>query len=459
MAAVTDNGVGADLYDVDARGRRAPHPLGILSHYDAVIWYTGDDYLTREPGQVPGTGTSRLALDEQLAVRDFINEGGKLLYAGKHAGQQYVEGFEFRNFGFPQPNEDKQGRWCDADCCRRPRTAASRTWTTSSSTTWGRTCASTTATPGWPTGRVPDPRPGSVPADDMGVQQRPPGDPGAGAPTATFGVTSSMIDRPAYQDSLAAGRLAPAGRRPFTPFTGSWFMASGHDDEAYKRLHTEVDLTGQSAGTLTFHDVVRPRAGLGPPVRGGPAGRHRELDDAAGRQRPHVARHGRQLLHGRRLVAAACAAAALPDADRGAAARRPARPASGTPRPAARTAGRTGRSTSPAMPARRSRWRSSSRLTGPSAISAPGSTTPRSPSAAATVRRRRSRRTPACGSGPAPAGTPNPDPQWTRTQQQFEEGGVVGTTDTVYAGFDLSMISTRDSGRVHGRRAARSAWG
>ena len=138
--ALAANGVGYDVYDIDAMGRRAPHPLGVLGHYDAVIWFTGDDYLTREPGQVPGTGTSRLALDEVVAVRDYLNEGGKVFFAGKHAGQQYFEGFEFRNDGFPQPNESNQGSWCDATC-RRRATAASRTRTTSSSTTWGRTSA------------------------------------------------------------------------------------------------------------------------------------------------------------------------------------------------------------------------------------------------------------------------------------------------------------------------------
>src|SRR5829696_1116253 len=64
IQALTANGFVPDVYDVDAMGRQAPHPLGVLSHFDAVIWYTGDDYLTREPGQVPGTGTSRLALEE-----------------------------------------------------------------------------------------------------------------------------------------------------------------------------------------------------------------------------------------------------------------------------------------------------------------------------------------------------------------------------------------------------------
>ena len=40
------------------RRRRArpgrPDHLGVLSHYDAVIWYTGDDVITREPGWGPG---------------------------------------------------------------------------------------------------------------------------------------------------------------------------------------------------------------------------------------------------------------------------------------------------------------------------------------------------------------------------------------------------------------------
>ena len=49
------------------------------------IWYTGDDVITREPGMVPGTA-SRLANDEMLAVRAYLNEGGRLLYTGKYAG-------------------------------------------------------------------------------------------------------------------------------------------------------------------------------------------------------------------------------------------------------------------------------------------------------------------------------------------------------------------------------------
>ena len=48
LDALTANGIDADVYDVDARGRIAPDQLGVLSHYDAVVWYTGDDIVTRE---------------------------------------------------------------------------------------------------------------------------------------------------------------------------------------------------------------------------------------------------------------------------------------------------------------------------------------------------------------------------------------------------------------------------
>ena len=89
LDALAQNGIAADVYDVDARGRRAPDALGVLSHYDAVIWYTGNDVITREPGWGPGNA-SRLAMDEILEIRDYLNEGGRVLYTGMNAGVQYA---------------------------------------------------------------------------------------------------------------------------------------------------------------------------------------------------------------------------------------------------------------------------------------------------------------------------------------------------------------------------------
>ena len=51
LDALAANGIAADVYDVDARGRTAPDQLGVLSHYKGVIWYTGDDAVTRTAGR------------------------------------------------------------------------------------------------------------------------------------------------------------------------------------------------------------------------------------------------------------------------------------------------------------------------------------------------------------------------------------------------------------------------
>src|SRR4051812_14860996 len=92
-AAYTDalaaNGEDSDLYDIDAEGRVAPDALGVLSHYDAVVWETGDDLVTRTAGRAGGNA-DRLAIDELLELRAYLNEGGKAMLAGDAAGQQYT---------------------------------------------------------------------------------------------------------------------------------------------------------------------------------------------------------------------------------------------------------------------------------------------------------------------------------------------------------------------------------
>jgi len=88
--ALAANGQQADVYDIDAAGRLAPDALGVLSHYDAVVWETGDDLVTRTAGRAGGNA-DRLALDEILEFRSYMNEGGKVMLAGDSAGQQYAQ--------------------------------------------------------------------------------------------------------------------------------------------------------------------------------------------------------------------------------------------------------------------------------------------------------------------------------------------------------------------------------
>jgi hypothetical protein len=101
--ALRQNGIAFDVWNVDRRNRTAPDHLGVLSHYDAVLWYTGDDLVVREPHQAGGT-SSRLAIQELYEVREFMNEGGRVAYTGKNAGSaattavaQYYDPFENRD--------------------------------------------------------------------------------------------------------------------------------------------------------------------------------------------------------------------------------------------------------------------------------------------------------------------------------------------------------------------------
>ncbi len=88
--ALIANGVTPDVWDVDAQG--VPHDLGVLSHYDVVLWYLGDNRLTQDPDDELtdffGTPLPDMSVAERqqyltLAVRNYLNEGGKLAYAGE----------------------------------------------------------------------------------------------------------------------------------------------------------------------------------------------------------------------------------------------------------------------------------------------------------------------------------------------------------------------------------------
>ena len=87
--ALAANGLDADVWDVDAQGRKAPDALGVLSHYDAVVWETGDNLVTRTAGR-GGGNVDRLALDLALETRAYMNEGGKVLFTGDAATEQYT---------------------------------------------------------------------------------------------------------------------------------------------------------------------------------------------------------------------------------------------------------------------------------------------------------------------------------------------------------------------------------
>ncbi|MFV2177190.1 M14 family zinc carboxypeptidase [Actinomadura sp. LOL_011] len=81
------------VWDVDKDG--APHDLGVLKHFRAVVWYLGDNRLTQdeadEPVRTPlgpmtDSQVADRAKDVQLNVRSYLNERGKLLHVGETTG-------------------------------------------------------------------------------------------------------------------------------------------------------------------------------------------------------------------------------------------------------------------------------------------------------------------------------------------------------------------------------------
>ena len=90
VEAIRANGIRSVVWDVDRDG--VPHDLGVLGHFDAVVWYLGDNRLTQdeedEPvgsviGPLPDSQVADRAKDLVLNVRAYLNEGGKLVHTGE----------------------------------------------------------------------------------------------------------------------------------------------------------------------------------------------------------------------------------------------------------------------------------------------------------------------------------------------------------------------------------------
>ncbi|GAA3243623.1 zinc carboxypeptidase [Streptomyces lavendulae subsp. lavendulae] len=188
--ALRANGKSAAVWDVATQG--VPHHLGVLSHFSTAVHYTG--------AKAPGGET-------QLAVRDFLNEGGKLIEAGELAGGRAQVGRAL--------TDDFSQYYLGA---------------------YGRAGVS------GPTGFTGA---GSL----------------AGAKGGLAGAAGNPLDAPgAYtvtSDSLPAAQFpqfksAQAGQyagvvNPYAPYAGTGMAAATHEDDDWKRLTRTVDLTKVTA--------------------------------------------------------------------------------------------------------------------------------------------------------------------------------------------------------------------
>ncbi|MGW6391870.1 M14 family zinc carboxypeptidase [Streptomyces sp. NPDC055103] len=191
VKALADNGRSAAVWDVATQG--TPDALGVLSHFRTVVWYTGAE---RPSGPT------------QLAVRAYLNEGGKLINAGEKSG------------GLTQVGRAETNDFAQYYLGAYHRAGLGQP------TAFGGTgaFAGTGANLG--------------PAADNPLDN-------AGAYTVTSD-TLQPEEFPQFASSASAGDY-PGVRTPFEPAEGTTFAAVKHTDNTWARLSRTVDLTGVAA--------------------------------------------------------------------------------------------------------------------------------------------------------------------------------------------------------------------
>ncbi|NAZ87883.1 hypothetical protein GTR00_17535, partial [Kineococcus sp. T90] len=247
LDALAANGVAADTWDVDAQG--VPHHLGVLGHYDAVLWYLGDNRLTQDPEdeltevsflEEPGRDLAVAEEAQQLtiAVRDYLNEGGGLVHAGETAAYFGALGPALGGiwYGLDGAPEEDCVITSDASDCLLLADDFAQYYLGAYARTPVESASGVEGTAGGPasgwSARFGGPAAEGNPVDEAGV----------------FTVTGDVLPEEGFPQFASEGVLRytdPTG--PFLPVEGGWAAGSGHQDVRHARLTRTFDLTGLSA--------------------------------------------------------------------------------------------------------------------------------------------------------------------------------------------------------------------
>ena len=225
----------------------------MLSHYDGVIWYTGDDNVVRETGWAGGNA-ARLAKDESLEFRAYLNEGGRVLYTGKKPAKQYTGAAPVGTQRFDPKGEDqcapRPSGIRGAACCCAGRSSAAISSTTRSSTGSAASCRS--ATTGPTRGDLFDANGVDDPFTGLSWGFNGPDSANNQSTSSSFVTTSGILPPaqfPQFSSWPSTRWDKPGG--PFAPHTGDQYVYSQLADVSYKRLTREIPVPA-AGGDLTF---------------------------------------------------------------------------------------------------------------------------------------------------------------------------------------------------------------
>ena len=247
VAALLANGVTPDVWDVDAQG--VPHDLGVLGHYDAVLWYLGDNRLTQDPEdefiQFGSAEYPDLAVAERqqyltMAMRDYLNEGGKLAYAGETAGYYGLVGSDYGGIYYGLNGHPAQECAVTADPradCLLLADDFTQYWMGA----YDRTAFTAEGLVG-----TADPLDGfEALFGGPTTVDNPSDEVGAFTPTST---RLPVAEFPQFESWATADYTGVTGR--ITAAEGVQAAAAGHIDDSYQRLGRTFDLTGVSAAEI-----------------------------------------------------------------------------------------------------------------------------------------------------------------------------------------------------------------
>jgi hypothetical protein len=247
--ALAANGISSSVWDVSAQG--VPHDLGVLGHFDSVVWYLGDNRLTQDEEDVV-TDTFFGALEDAsvaerqqfltLAVRDYLNDGGTLVHSGETAGYfgtlaTDIGGIYYALDGAPEEDcvvtedpfsdclllADDFTQYYLGAFSRAPRSDPDVAEGTDAPIAGLTTPLAGTA---------------SNDLDEVG----------------TFVPTSAVLPTDRFPQFTSSVSAIYEGGSPsnLETFEGDWFAAATHADNSYMRLMRTVDLTGVTDAQLEF---------------------------------------------------------------------------------------------------------------------------------------------------------------------------------------------------------------
>ncbi len=240
-------GCSSVVYDVDKYG--VPDHLGVLGHFKAVVWYLGDNRLTQDPrdeeteifgDNYPDAAVAKRAQDLTMSVRDYLNEGGKLVHTGETA-QYYgilegnIGGIYYGLNGDPSADcvvvsSFDECLFLADDFSQYYLGAYSRAPVELPTSVLGSGRLAGV------TGAFGGPAVADNPLDEAG----------------TFTPTSAVLPPDEYPQFASAPAAAYQGISggAYDPVEGNWYAGAIHIDDSYARLARTVDLTGVQASAV-----------------------------------------------------------------------------------------------------------------------------------------------------------------------------------------------------------------